>query len=77
LECKIFINIINLIVLINESLLMKKIQDSSVNSKKSSLLYYQNCMPSCKSYFVLFVVKIWINLNKYCYSCWFLFNKTA
>jgi len=37
-ECKIFINIINIIVLINVAPLMKKIQDSSINSKK--LVFY-------------------------------------
>jgi hypothetical protein len=58
LECKIFINIINIIVFINVTLLKKKIQDSNINSKKSSFLYYQNFVPSCKTYFILFVVKI-------------------
>jgi hypothetical protein len=75
LECKIFINIINIIVLINVALLMKNIQDSSINSKNFDFSYYQNFMPSCRTYLILFVVRIWINLNKYCYSCWFLFNK--
>jgi hypothetical protein len=75
LKCKIFINKNNIIVLLNVALLMKKIQDSSINSKKSGFLYYQIFMPSCRTHFILFVVKIWINLNKYCYCYWFIFNK--
>jgi hypothetical protein len=39
LECKIFINIINIIVLINVALLMKKIQDSSINSQKMGFYF--------------------------------------
>jgi hypothetical protein len=73
LECIIFIN---KIVLINVALLMKKIQDFSINSKKIGFLYYNFFMPSCRTYFNLFMIKIWINLNKYWYSRWFLFNKT-
>jgi hypothetical protein len=75
LECKIFINMIKINFFINVAFLMKKIQDSSINSKKSSFLYYQNFMPLYQTYFILFVVKLWINWNKYCYSWWFLFNK--
>jgi hypothetical protein len=71
LECKIFI------IFINVALLMKKIQDSNINSKKSGFLYYQNFIPSCRTYFILFVVKTRINFNKYCYSYWFLFNEIA
>jgi hypothetical protein len=32
-------------------------------------------MASYKKYFILVVVKIWSNLNKYCYSYWIIFNK--
>jgi hypothetical protein len=41
LECQIFINIINIIVLINVALLMKKIQDSITNSKKKLFFILQ------------------------------------
>jgi hypothetical protein len=43
-----------------------KIQDSSINSTKFGDLPYKNIMPSYKTYFILFLVKIWSNLNKYC-----------
>jgi len=71
LDYKIFINKNNKIILINVTLLMKKIQNSSINSRKIGFLYYQNFMPSCRTYFILFMIKIWINLKKYWYSCWF------
>jgi hypothetical protein len=58
LELKIFTNIINVIVLINVALLMEKIQDSSINFKYSGFLYYQNFIPSCRTDFIVFVVKI-------------------
>jgi hypothetical protein len=55
LESKIFIN---KIILINVALLIKEIQDSNINSKEFGFLYYQNFMPSCRTYFILLVVKI-------------------
>jgi hypothetical protein len=58
LECKKFISIINVIVLINVTLLIKKTQDSSINSKNFGFLYYQHFMPSCRTYFIVFVVRI-------------------
>jgi hypothetical protein len=42
LECKIFINIINIFFLINVALLMKRIQDSSINSKKIGFYITKN-----------------------------------
>ncbi len=64
LECKIFISIINIIVLINVVLLMKKIQDSSINSKKIGLLYYQNFLLSCGTFIYLLLEQesIWKNI---------------
>jgi hypothetical protein len=65
LECKMIININNIIVLINVTFLMKKIQDSSINSKKFGFLYYQKFMPSYRHtlfYFWLKYESLWTNI---------------
>jgi hypothetical protein len=56
---------ISLIVLINTSF-YKKIQDSKINSTKFGDLSYKNIVSSYRAYFILFMAKIWSNLNKYC-----------
>jgi len=49
-----------LIILINATFLMKKIQDSNINSTTFGDFSYKIFMPSYRTYFILFVVKIWI-----------------
>jgi hypothetical protein len=56
---------ISLIVLINTSF-YEKIQDAKINSTKFGDLSYEKFVSSYRTYFILFMVKIWSNLNKYC-----------
>jgi len=65
LKCIFLINKINLMSLLMHSF-YEKIQDSNINSTKFGDLSYKKIMPSYITYFMLFVVKIWSNLNKYC-----------
>jgi len=66
LECKFVINKNNLIIFINAPFLWKKSNFSHQFHKSWWFIMYWNFVPMCKTYFILFMVKIWNNLNKYC-----------